>query len=211
MCQIESITKFFSPNFWLRSLCMYLPQIENERERQVGGEMCRTMHKNLFKRTHLSLIFVFVSVECGIATKNNKTVELTFNVCGRSRSCWRSRHSGSDGHYTGEGRPLRVGRVEGGDRPVGGDPVRGTVVQQCSFVLRESWGVGIRSNEKKYVRKDAPFLRIAGHIARTHLSSAARSCLVTASRPRPLSCSTPSLQLKWGSHGGHKRVWPPPD
>ena len=44
VCKIGSI--FFFPDCWLCGLL----QMENGRERQVGGETCRTMHKNDFKK-----------------------------------------------------------------------------------------------------------------------------------------------------------------
>ena len=37
-----------------------LPQMENGREAQVGGEMCRTMHKNDFKKDSPVPYFSFV-------------------------------------------------------------------------------------------------------------------------------------------------------
>ena len=80
----------------------------NGRERQVGGEMCRMMHKNNFKKDSPVPYFCFRE-----------------NVRGRSRSHWRSRQSGTGYHSTGEGQPVGVVRDRGRGRPAGGDTVRG--------------------------------------------------------------------------------------
>ena len=47
-----------------------------------------------------------VSVERGIVTKNNQTVELIFDARSRRRFRWRSRQSGPGGHSTGENRQI---------------------------------------------------------------------------------------------------------